>query len=100
MRFATKAVHSGNEPDEETGAVPPPIFTASTFAQDGIGRPRGYEYSRSGNPTRDRLERAVAVLEQAKHGLAFSSGLAAITTVASLLKKGDNVLVCNDLYGG
>jgi len=100
MRFATKAVHSGNEPDRETGAVAPPIFTASTFAQDGIGRPRAYEYSRSGNPTRDRLERAVAELEQGKHGLAFSSGLGAITTVASLLKKGDHVLVCNDVYGG
>ncbi|MGA2666057.1 MAG: PLP-dependent aspartate aminotransferase family protein [Nitrososphaerales archaeon] len=100
MRFATKAVHSGNEPDRETGAVAPPIFTASTFAQDGIGKPRTYEYSRTGNPTRDRLERAVAELEQGKHGLAFSSGLGAITTVASLLKKGDHVLVCNDVYGG
>ncbi|MGA2198648.1 MAG: PLP-dependent aspartate aminotransferase family protein [Nitrososphaerales archaeon] len=100
MRFATKAVHSGNEPDRETGAVAPPIFTASTFAQDGIGRPRGYEYSRSGNPTRERLERAVAELEHGKHGLAFSSGLGAITTVGSLLKKGDHVLICNDVYGG
>jgi len=100
MRFATKAVHAGNEPDERTGAVSPPIYTASTFAQDGIGKPRGYEYSRSGNPTRERLERAIASLEQGKHGLAFSSGLAAITTVASLLKKGDQVLICNDVYGG
>lgn len=100
MRFATKAVHSGNEPDKETGAVAPPIFTASTFAQEGVGRPRGYEYSRSGNPTRERLEKAVADLEHGKHGLAFSSGLGAITTVASLLKKGDHVLICNDVYGG
>jgi cystathionine gamma-lyase len=100
VRFATRAVHSGNEPDKETGAVAPPIFTASTFAQDGIGRPRGYEYSRSGNPTRERLERAVAELERAKHGLAFSSGLGAITTVASLLTRGDHVLICNDVYGG
>jgi cystathionine beta-lyase/cystathionine gamma-synthase len=100
MRFASKAVHSGNEPDGKTGAVSPPIYTASTFAQDGIGKPRGYEYSRSGNPTRERLERAIAVLEQGKHGLAFSSGLAAITTVASTLKKGDHVLMCNDVYGG
>ncbi len=100
MRFATRAVHSGNEPDRETGAVAPPIFTASTFAQDGVGKPRGYEYSRSGNPTRERLEKAVAELEHGRHGLAFSSGLGAITTVASLLKKGDHVLICNDVYGG
>ncbi|MDA4136641.1 MAG: cystathionine gamma-synthase [Thaumarchaeota archaeon] len=100
MRFATKAVHSGNEPDKATGAVSPPIYTASTFAQDGIGKPRGYEYSRSGNPTRERLERAVAELEGGRHGLAFSSGLGAITTVASLLNKGDHVIICNDVYGG
>lgn len=93
-------MHSGNEPDAETGAVAPPIFTASTFAQDGVGRPRGYEYSRSGNPTRERLERSVAELERGRHGLAFSSGLGAITTVVSLLKKGDHVLICNDVYGG
>lgn len=100
MRFATKAVHCGNEPDEATGAVSPPIYTASTFAQDGVGKPRGYEYSRSGNPTRERLERAVATLEGGRHGLAFSSGLGAISTVASLLNRGDHVLICNDVYGG
>ena len=100
VRFATKAVHYGNEPDKATGAVSPSIVTASTFAQDGIGKPRGYEYSRSGNPTRERLERAVAGLEGGKHGLAFSSGLGAITTVASLLSKGDHVIICNDVYGG
>jgi len=83
-----------------TGAVAPPIYTASTFAQNGVGRPRGYEYSRSGNPTRERLERAIAELEGGKHGLAFSSGLGAITTVASLLNKGDHVVICNDVYGG
>ncbi|MDG6926676.1 MAG: PLP-dependent transferase [Nitrososphaerota archaeon] len=100
MRFATKAVRYGNEPDKATGAVSPPIVTASTFAQEGVAKPRGYEYSRSGNPTRERLERAVAGLEGARHGLAFSSGLGAITTVASLLGKGDHVIVCNDVYGG
>lgn len=100
MRFGTKTVHSGNEPDKTTGAVSPPIYTASTFAQDGVGRPRGYEYSRSGNPTRERLERAIASLEGGRHGLAFSSGLGAITTVASLLSRGDHVLICNDVYGG
>jgi cystathionine gamma-lyase len=80
--------------------VAPPIITASTFAQSGIGKTKGYEYSRSGNPTRERLERAVADLEHGKHGLAFSSGLGAVTTVASLLRKGDHVLICNDVYGG
>jgi cystathionine beta-lyase/cystathionine gamma-synthase len=100
MKFATRAVHAGNEPDKATGAVAPPIFTASTFAQDGIGKPRGYEYSRSGNPTRERLERAIADLERGRHGLAFSSGLGAITTVASTLNKGDHILLCNDVYGG
>jgi cystathionine gamma-lyase len=100
VRFATRAVHAGNEPDRTTGAVAPSIVTASTFAQDGIGKPRGYEYSRSGNPTRERLERAMAELEGGKHGLAFSSGLGAITTVASLLSKGDHVIMCNDVYGG
>ncbi len=100
MRSATRVVRAGNEPDRETGAVAPPIFTASTFAQDGVGKQRGYEYSRTGNPTRERLEKAVAEIEHAKHGLAFSSGMAAINTVGSLLKKGDHVLICNDVYGG
>jgi cystathionine gamma-lyase len=100
MRFDTRAVHVGNEPDELTGAVTPPIYTSSTFAQAGIGKTKGYEYSRSGNPTRARLERAVADLEGGKFGLAFASGLAAETAVAGLLVKGDHVLICNDVYGG
>lgn len=100
MRFDTRAVHVGNEPDELTGAVTPPIYTSSTFAQAKIGKTKGYEYSRSGNPTRERLERAVADLEGGKFGLAFSSGLAAETAVAGLLKKGDHVIICNDVYGG
>lgn len=100
MRFATRAVHVGNEPDEATGAVSPPIHLASTFAQSGVGKTKGYEYSRSRNPTRERLERAVASLEGAKYGLAFSSGMAAISNVAGLLKKGDHVVICNDVYGG
>lgn len=100
MRFGSRAVHVGNEPDELTGAVTPPIYTSSTFAQTKIGKTRGYEYSRSGNPTRDRLERAVADLEGGKFGLAFSSGLAAETAVAGLLREGDRVLICNDVYGG
>jgi cystathionine gamma-lyase len=100
MRFDTRAVHVGNEPDELTGAVTPPIYTSSTFAQTGIGKTKGYEYSRSGNPTRARLERAVADLEGGKFGLAFASGLAAETAVAGLLGKGDHVVICNDVYGG
>ncbi|MDG6967157.1 MAG: PLP-dependent transferase [Nitrososphaerota archaeon] len=100
MRFDTRAVHTGNEPDELTGAVTPPIYTSSTFAQAKIGKTKGYEYSRSGNPTRARLERAVADLEGGKFGLAFSSGLAAETAVAGLLGHGDHVLICNDVYGG
>ena len=100
MRFATKAVHSGNEPDEATGAVSPPIYTASTFAQDGIGKPAGTSTSRSGNPTRERLERAIAELEGGRHGLAFSSGLGATRPWPSLLNKGDHVMICNDVYGG
>ena len=76
--FATRAVHAGGEPDALTGAVSPPIYQTSTFAQDGVGRPRGgYEYARTQNPTRDRLERAVADLEGATHGIAFASGSAA-----------------------
>ncbi len=100
VRFDTRAVHIGNEPDELTGAVTPPIYTSSTFAQAGIGKTKGYEYSRTGNPTRGRLERAVANLEGGKYGLAFASGLAAETAVAGLLHKGDHVIICNDVYGG
>jgi cystathionine gamma-lyase len=100
MRFDTRAVHVGNEPDELTGAVTPPIYTSSTFAQAKIGETKGYEYSRTGNPTRQRLERAVADLEGGKFGLAFASGLAAETAVAGLLRNGDNVIICNDVYGG
>ena len=100
MRFDTRAVHVGNEPDELTGAVTPPIYTSSTFAQAKIGKTKGYEYSRTGNPTRQRLERAVADLEGGKFGLAFASGLAAETAVAGLLKNGDHVIICNDVYGG
>jgi cystathionine gamma-lyase len=100
MRFDTRAVHVGNEPDKLTGAVTPPIYTSSTFAQAKIGRTKGYEYSRTGNPTRERLEKAVADLEGGRFGLAFASGLAAETAVAGLLKKGDHVIICNDVYGG
>jgi cystathionine beta-lyase/cystathionine gamma-synthase len=100
VRFDTRAVHAGHEPDELTGAVTPPIYTSSTFARAKVGETKGYEYSRTGNPTRGRLERALADVEGGKFGLAFSSGLAAETAVASLLSAGDHVIICNDVYGG
>ncbi len=104
MKFATRAIHAGEEPDlmQGTGDVVVPIHLSSTFARREVGKPtRGYEYSRTGNPTRGALERRLAVLENAKHALAFSSGLGAETTLLlSLLKKGDHVVACDDLYGG
>jgi cystathionine gamma-synthase len=99
--FDTLAVHAGAEPDELTGAVAPPIFQTSTYAQDGVGRPRrGYEYARSQNPTRERLERAVATLEGGSHGIAFASGSAATAAIAELAVPGDEIVVGDDVYGG
>ena len=99
--FETLAVHAGAEPDELTGAVAPPIFQTSTYAQDGVGRPRrGYEYARSQNPTRERLERAVATLEGGSHGIAFASGSAATAAIAELAVPGDEIVVGDDVYGG
>jgi cystathionine gamma-synthase len=99
--FATLAVHAGAEPDELTGAVAPPIYQTSTYAQDGVGRPRrGYEYARSQNPTRERLERAVAALEGGRHGIAFASGSAVTAAIAELAAPGDEVVVGDDVYGG
>lgn len=99
--FDTLAVHAGAEPDELTGAVAPPIYQTSTFAQDGVGRPRrGYEYARSQNPTRERLERAMAVLEGGRHGIAFASGSAATAAIAQLAGPDDEIVVGDDVYGG
>jgi cystathionine gamma-synthase len=99
--FDTLAVHAGGEPDELTGAVAPPIYQTSTYAQDGVGRPRrGYEYARSQNPTRERLERAVAVLEGGRHGIAFASGSAATAAIAELAGPDDEIVVGDDVYGG
>ncbi|HET9436502.1 MAG TPA: PLP-dependent transferase [Candidatus Limnocylindrales bacterium] len=101
LHFDTLAVHAGAEPDELTGAVAPPIYQTSTYAQDGVGRPRGgYEYSRSQNPTRERLERAVAALEGGAHGIAFSSGSATTAAIAQLAQAGDEIVVGDDVYGG
>jgi cystathionine gamma-synthase len=99
--FATRAVRAGQEPDALTGAVAPPIYQTSTYAQDGVGRPRaGYEYARTQNPTRERLERAVAELEGGAHGIAFASGSAATAAIAQLAAAGDEILVGDDVYGG
>jgi cystathionine gamma-synthase len=99
--FETLAVHAGAEPDELTGAVAPPIYQTSTYAQDGVDRPRGgYDYARSANPTRERLERAVAALERGTHGIAFASGSAATAAIAQLAASGDEIVVGDDVYGG
>jgi len=98
--FATRAIHAGQEPDPSTGAVVVPIYQTSTFAQDALGKHRGYEYSRTGNPTRAALEQCIAALEGGVHGLAFASGMAAEATVMQLLKPGDHTLAVDDLYGG
>src|SRR3954454_4812693 len=91
--FDTLAVHAGAEPDELTGAVAPPIYQTSTFAQDGVGRPRrGYEYARSQNPTRERLERAVAAFEGGTDGVAFASGSAVTAALAELAAPGDEIV--------
>ncbi|MHB8573605.1 MAG: cystathionine gamma-synthase [Candidatus Dormibacteria bacterium] len=100
LGLATRAIHVGQGPDLATGAVVPPIHVSSTFAQDGVGGHRGWEYSRSGNPTRDALEQCLASLEGAAHGFAFASGLAATTTMLMLLRAGDHVVCNDDVYGG
>jgi cystathionine gamma-synthase len=98
--FETRAVHAGQQPDAASGAVVTPITLSTTFAQQGVGNHRGFEYSRSGNPTRAALEACIASLEGAAHGLAFASGLAAEDNVLRLLTQGDRVLLGNDAYGG
>jgi len=100
MKFATKAIHVGQEADPATGATIVPIYQTSTYTQEAPGVHKGYEYSRSGNPTRAALEECVASLEGARYGLAFASGLAATTAVMSLLSPGDHVVAGDDLYGG
>lgn len=100
-RPATLTVHAGMAPDELTGAVAPPIYQTATFAQDAVGRPRGgWEYARTGNPTRARLEASVAALEGAEHGLAFASGSATTQAIATLALPGERILCADDVYGG
>ncbi len=98
--FETRAIHDGQEPDPATGAVIPPIYQTTTFVQEAVGVNKGYDYSRSGNPTRTALETCLASLEGADHGLAYASGLGATTTIMHLVSPGDRVVCVNDVYGG
>src|ERR1700726_4917278 len=98
--FATRAIHAGQDADPTTGATVTPIYATSTYTQEAPGKHKGYEYSRSGNPTRAALETCLAALEEGERGLAFASGLAASTAVLAQLRPGDEVAAAADLYGG
>ncbi len=100
MKFGTKAIHAGVEPDPTTGAIMTPIYQTSTYVQRSPGDHKGYEYSRTHNPTRTALQNALAALENGKHGLCFASGMAAVDAIIKLLNPGDEVISTNDLYGG
>lgn len=100
MKFGTKAIHAGVEPDITTGAIMTPIYQTSTYVQESPGKHKGYEYSRTRNPTRDALQKSIAALENAKYGICFSSGLGAIDAIIKLFKSGDEIISTNDLYGG
>src|SRR5687767_5500685 len=100
MGFATIAIHTGSEPDESTGSVTVPIYQTSTYAQDALGKNKGYEYARTQNPTRSAVERNIAALEGAKFGFAFASGMAAIDATLRLVKAGEHVVVSDNTYGG
>ncbi len=100
MKFATKAIHAGIEPDPTTGAIMTPIYQTSTYVQESPGKHKGYEYSRTQNPTRTVLQNALAALENGKHGVCYASGLAATDAVLKLFRPGDEIISTNDLYGG
>src|SRR5438876_6398758 len=100
MGFATIAIHTGQEPDATTGSVTVPIYQTSTYAQEALGKNKGYEYARTENPTRSALERNVAALEGARFGFAFASGMAAIDATLRLVKAGEHVIVSDNTYGG
>ncbi|HEX8737175.1 MAG TPA: cystathionine gamma-synthase [Pyrinomonadaceae bacterium] len=100
MGFSTIAIHAGNEPDAATGAVSVPIYQTSTYAQDGLGNHKGYEYARTHNPTRAALEKNIAALENARFGYAFASGMSATDAVLKLVKAGDHVILGDNTYGG
>ena len=100
MKFSTKAIHAGQQPDPLSGAVMTPVYLTSTYRQEALGKNKGYEYSRVSNPTRTALEQNIASLENGKHGMAFGSGMAAIDAIFRLLKPGDHVIVSHNVYGG
>ena len=100
MKFGTKTIHAGQKPDSTTGAIMTPIYQTSTYIQSAPGKHQGYEYSRTGNPTRTALEKNIAALENGKYGLCFASGLSAIDAIIKLLSPGDEIISTNDLYGG
>src|SRR5256714_15632231 len=100
MGFSTKAIHAGNEPDPTTGAVTVPIYQTSTYAQEALGKHKGFEYARTQNPTRAAVERNIAALEGAKFGYAFASGMSAIDATLRLVKSGEHVVVSDNTYGG
>ena len=100
MKFATKAIHAGVEPDPTTGAIMTPIYQTSTYVQESPGKHKGYEYSRTHNPTRTALQKALAALENGKHGICYASGLAATDAVLKLFRPGDEIIAINDIYGG
>jgi cystathionine gamma-synthase len=98
--FETRAIHEGQEPDPATGAITTPIYLTSTYVQDAVGEHKGYDYSRVANPTRTALQQCLASLESAEHGVAFASGLGAVTTIMHLLSPGDRMVLIADVYGG
>jgi cystathionine gamma-synthase len=100
MDFETRAIHEGQEPDPATGSIVTPIYQTSTYVQEEVGKHKGYDYSRAGNPTRTALETCLASLESADHGVAFSSGLGGVTTLMHLVSPGERVVSVNDVYGG
>lgn len=100
MDFETRAIHAGQEPDPTTGSMTTPIYATSTYVQEAVGKHKGYDYSRTGNPTRTALQSCLASLESAEHGVAFSSGLGATTTLMHLLNPGDRTVLIADVYGG
>src|SRR2546425_9451880 len=100
MDFETRAIHEGQEPDPATGAIITPIYQTSTYVQDAVGEHKGYDYSRVANPTRTALQVCLASLEGAEHGVAFSSGIGAVTTLMHLVNPGERVVLIADVYGG
>ena len=100
MKFGTKAVHAGVEPDPSTGAIMTPIYQTSTYVQESPAKHKGYAYARGANPTRNALQKSIAALENGKYGICFSSGMGATDAVIKLLSPGDEVITSNDLYGG